>query len=158
MRGIVFGKITLKGSLNSVAASVAVRIEKDRHREQIAQHVSCNLLIYLGGTIRQPPSHGRSHWFNPSTAYHENQGVKGHAVTPFSSCLWIMLVDLHLFSSKVRFSFLEKCPETFLIIICLRSFNHSRSLQLKLPFQKAKPVIIWKDIHRYFLILSRAII
>ncbi len=89
MRGIVFGKITLKWPLNSVAASVAVRIEKDRHREQMAQHISCNLLIYLDGTIRQPPSHGRSHWFNPSTAYHEYQGVTGQAVTPFP--LWLFL-------------------------------------------------------------------
>ena len=30
------------------------------------------------------PSHGRSHWFNPSTAYHENQGVAGHSAAPFS--------------------------------------------------------------------------
>jgi hypothetical protein len=70
---MVFEKITLKGFLNSVA----VRIEKDRHREQMAQYILCNSLIYLGGTVRQPPSHGRSHWFNPSTAYHEYQGGYG---------------------------------------------------------------------------------
>jgi len=43
-------------------------------------------MILYAPNRRGLSSHGRSHWFNPSTAYHENQGVTKSLRSPFFFC------------------------------------------------------------------------
>ena len=60
------------------------------------------------------PSHGRSHWFNPSTAYHENQGVTNLVRGPFV-VLWRLAAEKNTELTKILHSGKKRAEQTAII-------------------------------------------